>query len=85
MRGPSPSDRADLGSVLGPPNDLILRVWCADPAVAFDVKYDITEAIKKRFDAEGIEIPFAYQNVIVKSWPESAAAGKPDKKDENRE
>jgi len=49
------------------------------------VKYDITEAIKKRFDAEGIEIPFAYQNVIVKSWPESAAAGKPDKKDENRE
>ena len=65
--------------------DLSLRVWCADPAVAFDVKYDITEGIKKRFDAEGIEIPFAYQNVIVKSWPESAAADKPEKKDENRE
>tara|TARA_R110002012_G_scaffold106010_1_gene247180 strand:- start:24 stop:599 length:576 start_codon:yes stop_codon:yes gene_type:complete len=37
--------------------DLSLRVWCADPAVAFDVKYDITEAIKKRFDAEGSKSP----------------------------
>ena len=37
--------------------DLSLRVWCADPAVAFDVKYDITEGIKKRFDAEGSKPP----------------------------
>jgi small-conductance mechanosensitive channel len=47
--------------------DMNLRVWCADPAIAWTVKVELTEQIKKRFDAEGIEIPFAYQNVIIKS------------------
>ena len=51
--------------------DMNLRVWCADPAIAAGVKYDLTEQIKKRFDAEGIEIPYAYQNIIVKSLPGS--------------
>ena len=32
-----------------------------------------------------VAIMVAYQNVIVKSWPESAAADKPEKKNENRE
>lgn len=53
-------------TLLGPSSvDFTLRVWCADGGIAAGVKYDVLEAIKKRFDAEGIEIPFAYQNVIV--------------------
>ena len=64
--------------------DLSLRVWCADSAIAATVKNDLTEAIKKRFDTEGIEIPFAYQNVIVKSVPGSAAAHKAQQEDKNR-
>ena len=47
--------------------DLSLRVWCKDSSTAAGVKYDLTEAIKKQFDREGVEIPFAYQNVIVKT------------------
>lgn len=57
--------------------DLSLRVWCADSTIAAGVKYDLTEQIKKRFEAEGIEIPYAYQNVIVKSFPGSAGTGTP--------
>lgn len=45
--------------------DLALRAWCKDAGVAVQVKYDLLEDLKKRFDAAGIEIPFAYQNVIL--------------------
>ena len=50
--------------------DLSLRVWCSDSGVAAGVKNDILEAVKKRFDAAGIEIPYGYQNVVVKNLPE---------------
>ena len=63
--------------------DLTLRVWCPDPVIGAGVKYDLTEAIKKRFDTEDIEIPFAYQNVVVKSLPTSAPARKPEQKDKD--
>lgn len=63
--------------------DLNLRAWCADPDVAREVRFDLTERIKKRFDAEGIEIPYAYQNVIVKSLPASAQTGKAEQEDED--
>lgn len=53
--------------------DMNLRVWCENPAVAAAVKNDLIERIKKRFDKEGIEIPFAYQNVILKADRASAA------------
>lgn len=46
--------------------DLMLRAWCADAGVAATVKTDLLEAIKKRFDVEEIEIPYAYQNVILR-------------------
>ena len=53
-------------TLLGPSSvDFTLRAWCADAGVAAEVRTDILEAVKKRFDVEGIEIPFAYQNVIV--------------------
>ena len=45
--------------------DLSLRAWCADAATAKGVEFDLLEQIKKRFDAEGIEIPYAYQNVVL--------------------
>lgn len=53
--------------------DLMLRAWCADAGVAAAVKADLLEAIKKRFDAEGIEIPYTYQNVILRRAPSDAA------------
>ena len=50
--------------------DFSLRVWCADSGVAAGVRNEVLEAVKKRFDAEGIEIPYAYQNVLIKELPE---------------
>ena len=51
--------------------DFSLRVWCADSGVAAGVKNSVLEAVKKRFDAAGIEIPYAYQNVVIKDAPKS--------------
>lgn len=47
--------------------DLSLRAWCADAATAKAVEFDLLEQIKKRFDDAGIEIPYAYQNVVLSS------------------
>ena len=41
-------------------------VWAANQRNAFVMGCDIYESIKKRFDAEGIEIPFPYRNLIIK-------------------
>lgn len=40
--------------------------WAKDVADAFVLECDLNESIKKRFDKEGIEIPFPYYNVIQK-------------------
>ncbi|WP_242528316.1 mechanosensitive ion channel family protein [Novosphingobium sp. PY1] len=45
--------------------DLSLRAWCPDAATSKSVEYDLLEQIKKRFDEAGIEIPYAYQNVVL--------------------
>ena len=45
--------------------DLSLRAWCNDAATAKAVEFDLLEQVKKRFDVEGIEIPYAYQNVLL--------------------
>ncbi|MFZ5941057.1 MAG: mechanosensitive ion channel family protein [Bacteroidota bacterium] len=42
-------------------------VWAANNDEAFDIKCDLLRSVKRRFDEEGIEIPYPYQNVIVKS------------------
>ncbi|PZX18207.1 small-conductance mechanosensitive channel [Palleronia aestuarii] len=49
--------------------DFSLRVWCADSGVAAGVQNTVFEAVKKRFDAAGIEIPYAYQNILIKEVP----------------
>lgn len=40
--------------------------WAADPPSAFIMGCDLLESIKKRFDAEGVEIPFPYRTVVYK-------------------
>lgn len=39
-------------------------VWASNQANAFVMGCDLLESIKKRFDEEGIEIPFPYRNII---------------------
>ncbi len=54
-------------SQLGPSGvALTLEVWCADSAVAGDLKAELLEAVKKRFAAEGIEIPYPHTHVILR-------------------
>ena len=55
--------------------DLSLRAWCSDAATAKTVEFDLLEQVKKRFDEAGIEIPYAYQNVVLRgAVPASEAA-----------
>ncbi|MFT5724264.1 MAG: small conductance mechanosensitive channel [Bacteroidia bacterium] len=46
--------------------DLRAEVWTKDPFLARALHSDINHAIKKRFDAEGIEIPFPYRTIVYK-------------------
>ncbi len=46
---------------------LSLRTWCKDALAAQRFGWDVFELAKARFASEGIEIPYPYQNVIVKS------------------
>ncbi len=39
-------------------------VWADNQANAFVMGCDLLESIKKRFDAQGVEIPFPYRNII---------------------
>lgn len=41
-------------------------VWADDPVAVFQMHFDINRAIKKRFDAEGVEIPFPYRTLVYK-------------------
>ncbi|MCJ7802603.1 MAG: mechanosensitive ion channel [Candidatus Marinimicrobia bacterium] len=41
-------------------------VWSTDPAKSFDLYTDLNLIIKKRFDKEGIEIPFPYRTIVYK-------------------
>ncbi|MEZ5336180.1 MAG: mechanosensitive ion channel family protein [Methanolobus sp.] len=45
---------------------LRLLIWIEDRDIAYDTSCDLREAIKKRFDAEGIEIPFPYRTIVYK-------------------
>ena len=58
--------------------DLTLRAWCVDAYVAAKSKYALLESIKKTFDREGIEIPYAYQNVILHPDESSRQVGTSD-------
>ena len=40
---------------------------------AFILKCDLLKSVKEQFDAEGIEIPFPYRNVVFKNKPDNLA------------
>lgn len=44
-------------------------VWAADNGAAFQLGCDLFESIKERFDAEGVEIPYPYRNVVHHNLP----------------
>jgi small-conductance mechanosensitive channel len=46
--------------------NLRLSIWVRDRSVAYGTGCDLMESIKKRFDAEGIEIPFPYRTIVYK-------------------
>lgn len=41
-------------------------VWTRDPLNAFEMHSDINKEVKRRFDNEGVEIPFPYRTVVFK-------------------
>ena len=41
--------------------------WAKDSADGFVMECDLYESIKKRFDAEGIEIPFPHRTLVYKN------------------
>jgi len=45
---------------------LRLLMWCPNIDEAWAARWWILEAVKKRFDAEGVEIPFPYRTLVYK-------------------
>ena len=43
--------------------------WAKDAPDAFEMGCDLFESIKKRFDREGVEIPFPYRTLVHKNAP----------------
>jgi len=46
--------------------NLRLTFWVSDRSVAYITGCELRESIKKRFDAEGIEIPYPYRTIVYK-------------------
>ncbi len=46
--------------------NLRLYAWTKDQPSAMKMKFDLIESIKKRFDKEGVEIPFPYRTIVYK-------------------
>lgn len=42
-------------------------IWAKDPADAFQMSCDLWESIKKRFDKEGISIPYPHRTIVQKN------------------
>lgn len=42
-------------------------IWAKNSAAAFAMKCDLFQSVKKRFDNEGVEIPFPYRNIVLKN------------------
>lgn len=55
--------------------DMIARVWC-NASDYWDLRWDLTKAIKEALDKDGITIPFPTRTVVHISEEEDAASGK---------
>ncbi len=53
--------------------NLRLYAWTKDQPTAVKMKFDLIESIKKRFDKEGVEIPFPYRTIVYKKDLEKKA------------
>ncbi|RXA17444.1 mechanosensitive ion channel family protein [Methanosarcina sp. MSH10X1] len=49
--------------------NLRMNVWFKDRSVAYSSGCEIMEAIKKRFDKEGVEIPYPHRTIVYKNSP----------------
>jgi small-conductance mechanosensitive channel len=49
--------------------DFELLCWVDDPELRGRILDALNSAVYKRFLAEGIEIPYAKQDVFIKEWP----------------
>lgn len=49
--------------------NLRANVWAAGPIQAFEMECALNLSVKKRFDAEGIEIPFPHRTLVYKNKP----------------
>lgn len=47
--------------------NLRMNVWFKDRSIAYSSGCEIREAIKKRFDREGIEIPYPHRTIVYKT------------------
>lgn len=50
--------------------------WVSNNSNAYALRYDVLESIKKRFDKEGIEIPYPYRTIIMKKEEKSETPNK---------
>jgi small-conductance mechanosensitive channel len=48
--------------------------WAENPQDAFFMGCDLLESIKKRFDAEGVEIPFPHRTLVYKDQMNKSSA-----------
>src|SRR5690606_34018386 len=44
--------------------------WVRNHSDSFSLKCDVLESIKKRFDIEGVEIPYPYRTIVMKDLKE---------------
>ncbi|HHQ45565.1 MAG TPA: mechanosensitive ion channel family protein [Candidatus Altiarchaeales archaeon] len=56
---------------------LRLYYWASDQTAATLMKFDLLESIKKRFDAEGVEIPFPHRTIVYRKDLEKPRKLKP--------
>jgi small-conductance mechanosensitive channel len=49
-------------------SSMTIRAWTWERnySDSFQLKIDVLESVKKRFDKEGIEIPFPYRTIVMK-------------------
>jgi len=71
MKDPAPATFVD--ALADSSVNLVLRVWCS-AADYWQLKWDMTRAVKEAFDADGIDIPFPQRTVHLRSEAADTAA-----------